>query len=881
MPRPTPTFVTFEIDGRDVTAPEGSMLVDGAKYGDVEIPVFCYEPKLGQPVGACRMCLVEIEGIPKLQTACSTPVKDGMVVITGSQRVKQAQNAIVEFLLVNHPLDCPVCDKGGECPLQDIAFGWGAGRSRFIEPKRHFEKPLELSPLIAIDRERCILCFRCVRFSQEVSEDYQLTFLERADSTYVGTHQGHPYVAPFSGNIVDLCPVGALTSSAYRFRARPWDIENAGSICTICPSQCNVTFSVRDDAKVLRVFARDNAEVDDGWLCDRGRYGFQAIHSPERITAPMVREAGSLREVSWDRALDSAAEGLRKAGPATAALAGGETSNEEAFLLQRLMREGLGSPHLDSRPGGAISADHARALAQPGLAAMVSDLDHAGAIVVVETELQDESPILDLRVRKALRRFGHKVIVVGGRPGALDPPASAIVRTVPGGAEAALGALAAALGEVEASDGAPSDRRMPRDPAQTPVADLDERQHGEPGKQGESLEGEDGKHGEGGLDDLARRAGTSSESIRNAAAILADAGPTVILWGERLSHGARGNAGVSALLALAGALAIPEIEGAGLIEVPAGTNARGLREAGCLPNLGPGLVDAPSPGRPAAEIVTALGDELSALILVGADPLRTHPDRAAWTRALGAADFVVAFADFPSELVREYASVVLPLESYAEREGTVTHPDGRLQRLRQSIGHPGQVRPVWGVLADLSARLGVAAEPEFLTGPMVSRALFDAIPHLAGLTLEEIGGKGRRWQERSAAAAIPAAPDLPIARDLERPPEPLETHNGDLRLGTARSLWAGRETEHAPILRFLRAGQRVELSGEDGVRLGIASGDEVTVARNGSSVRGVAALRDGLPPASVYVYEGTAEDNATELLNGEATTVAVERVTAE
>ena len=259
------------------------MLVDAAKYGDVEIPYFCYEPKLGQPVGACRMCLVEIEGIPKLQTACSTAVNDGMVVVTTSDRVKQAQNAIVEFLLVNHPLDCPVCDKGGECPLQDISFGWGAGRSRFIEPKRHFRKPLELSPLVAIDRERCILCYRCVRFSQEVAEDYQLVFLERADHTFVGTHDGRPYVAPFSGNIIELCPVGALTSTAYRFRARPVGHRGApGTVCTLCPSQCNVKFTVRDDAKVLRVLARDNEEVDDGWLCDKG---------PLRL--PVVRLAGA------------------------------------------------------------------------------------------------------------------------------------------------------------------------------------------------------------------------------------------------------------------------------------------------------------------------------------------------------------------------------------------------------------------------------------------------------------------------------------------------------------------------------------------------------------------------------------------------------------
>ena len=291
MPRPEPRIITFTIDGREVRAPENAMLVDAAKYGDVEIPVFCYEPKLGQPVGACRMCLVEVEGIPKLQTGCSTPVKDGMVVYTGSERVRVAQRAVVEFLLINHPLDCPVCDKGGECPLQDITFGWGGGISRFIEPKRHFVKPLELSPTIAIDRERCILCYRCVRFSQEIAEDYQLVLLERGAHSYVATFDGHPYVAPFSGNIVELCPVGALTSRPYRFRARPWDIENAGSVCTLCPSQCNVSVTVRDE-RALRVLARDNEEVDDGWLCDKGRFAYQSFHVDERITDPLVRSGG-------------------------------------------------------------------------------------------------------------------------------------------------------------------------------------------------------------------------------------------------------------------------------------------------------------------------------------------------------------------------------------------------------------------------------------------------------------------------------------------------------------------------------------------------------------------------------------------------------------
>src|SRR5260370_3983140 len=273
------------------------------------------------------MCLVEVEGIPKLQTSCSTPVKDGMVVHTETDRVKQAQSAVVESLLVNHPLDCPVCDKGGECPLQDITYGWGLGRSRFIEPKRHFRKPLELSPVVAIDRERCILCYRCVRFSQEIAEDYQLVLEERGANSFVGTFHGHPYVAPFSGNIVELCPVGALTSRAYRFRARPWDIEGAGSICTLCPAQCNVDFTVRDE-RVLRVLARQHPEVDDGWLCDKGRFAYQAVHVDERITQPLMRDGGELRTVSWERALRGAARAPARSGPPTAAPGGAATPHQ-------------------------------------------------------------------------------------------------------------------------------------------------------------------------------------------------------------------------------------------------------------------------------------------------------------------------------------------------------------------------------------------------------------------------------------------------------------------------------------------------------------------------------------------------------------------------
>jgi NADH-quinone oxidoreductase subunit G len=826
MPRPAPKLITFEIDGREVSAPEGSMLVDAAKYGDVEIPYFCYEAKLGAPVGACRMCLVEIEGMPKLQTACSTAIKDGMVVVTTSDRVKTAQNAIVEFLLINHPLDCPVCDKGGECPLQDISFGWGAGRSRFIEPKRHFRKPLELSPLVAIDRERCILCYRCVRFSQEISEDYQLVFLERADHTYVGTHDGLPYVGPFSGNITELCPVGALTSTSYRFRARPWDVEDAGSVCTLCPSQCNVQFTVRDDSKVMRVMARDNDEVDDGWLCDRGRYGFQAIHAVERITRPLVRDGGELRPVSWERALDEAKKALDRAGEGTAALVGGEATNEEGYLVQFLMRNVLGSPHVDSRLASPLDPDQARILARPDLSARTSDIDFAGAVLVIETEPVDEMPILDLRVRKAARRSDARVVTVTSRPSTLDRSAAAALRFAPGAAEATLAALAAALS------------------------------------------------GRGDVGDLARRAGTSSGAVQAAADVLRGAGDIVVLWGERLAHGPRGRQAVSALLALARALKLEASDVGGLIEVPSGTNARGLREIGCLPNMKSGLQGSDEPGIAAPGMPVALGGELSALLLFQADPVRFAPDGAAWNAALERATAVIAFSDFVTQSLSRHATVVFPAESYAEKEGTVTHPDGRLQRVRQAIGKPGEVRAQTQVLLDLiSSLLGSELQ---LSVPAVFNQITGAVPFYGGLTYEEIGGRGLRWQDRDEAGRLARSP-LPDAEIAETPPDLPPPANGGLRLGTAPSLWACRETDHAPALRFLAPHQRVELSVEDAHARGIRSGELVEVARDGTSVRATAALRSAVPPGTVFMLEGTGEANATALSNGEPRMVEVRK----
>jgi NADH-quinone oxidoreductase subunit G len=817
--------VTIVIDGREVAATEGEMLHDAAKRGDVEIPVFCYEPKLGDPVGACRMCLVEIEGIPKLQTSCSTPVRDGMVVHTRTEQVKHAQSAVVEFLLVNHPLDCPVCDKGGECPLQDITQGWGPGKSRVIDQKRHFEKPIELSPLVAIDRERCILCYRCVRFSQEVSEDSQLQLLERGDRTFVGTFDDRPYVDPFHGNITDLCPVGALTSYTYRFRARPWDIEQAGSVCTLCPSQCNVSFTVRDE-RVKRVIARDNPDVDDGWLCDRGRYGFEMFAAEERVSVPRLRGGG----VAFDEAIAKAAAALRAGGAETAAIVG-DASNEEGYLVQRILREALGSPHVESRLSRGPNRDTLLELAQPALSARVRDIDEADTILLIGSDPLHSSPILDLRIRKAMRRNGAKLALATDRPTTLDGGAEAVVRYTPGEATHFLSELSASL-------------RLGDQASTSSVADV----------------------------------------LRNAERV-------VILWGERIAR--EGEEATAALLDVAAALDLAGKDDSGLLEIPDLTNARGLREAGCLPDAGPGLTkvalttlsgaNAPLVGKNTEEIRAALeSGELKTLLLFGVDPLRDFPDTAAWQRALAAADHVVVFSTFENATTK-LADVVFPLETHAEKDGTVTHPDGRLQRVRPSASRPGDIRPNWGVLAELSLALGhdtgVTSQPSALA------ALTQAVPFYAGIDDAEIGGRGVRWQDRPAASSLSRATGDdspgPHSRGVPGESSPASRLEGEgtneLRLGTYRDLWAGPITELNPPLKFLQPQQRVELSPSDAQSLGVKGGDTVHVAQNGSSVKAEVVVRERVSDGVCFLIEGTSDGNANQLLNGGPVAVQISK----
>jgi NADH-quinone oxidoreductase subunit G len=401
--------VKVTVDGREVEVATGTGIVEAAAAAGIEIPVFCYEPRLGPPVGACRMCLVEVEGVPKLQAGCTLTAQDGMVVRTAgaSEKAAEGQNATLEFILVNHPLDCPVCDKGGECPLQDLTFRYGPGQTRMTFPKRTFDKPIPISPTIALDRERCILCYRCTRFSSDVAEDGQLVAKNRGAQSMIATFEDEAYTAPFSGNVIELCPVGALTSTQYRFEARPWEIQNVPTVCGLCPVGCNISATTRE-GKVKRIISRNHPEVDEGWLCDKGRFAYPHLYAGDRIVDPLERvRLRGFTELSWDDALYRAEALLRGAdGRIVTALSGAETV-EQAYALGMLLRQGLGA-HSAVLPEATSSALDA-------FRAPLSTIGSAEVVVVIgDEEVADRAPIVDLWIKLA-RRKGADVVRVPER----------------------------------------------------------------------------------------------------------------------------------------------------------------------------------------------------------------------------------------------------------------------------------------------------------------------------------------------------------------------------------------------------------------------------------------------------------------------------------
>jgi NADH-quinone oxidoreductase subunit G len=420
-------LVRVTIDERDVHVPKGTGIVETALAAGVEIPVFCYEPRLGAPVGACRMCLVEVEGMPKLQTGCTLTAQDGMVVKTArtSEKAAQGEHATLEFILVNHPLDCPVCDKGGECPLQDLTFRYGPGNTRMSYEKLTFEKPIPISPTISLDRERCILCYRCTRFSESVSEDGQLVAANRGALSVITTFEDVPYTGAFTGNVTELCPVGALLPTQYRFEGRPWEIVDVPTVCGLCPVGCNINATVRE-GKVKRILSRNHPEIDEGWSCDKGRFAYTHLRAGDRLAQPLqrVRRRG-LEQVSWDVALDEVERLLRAArGRVVTVLSGSETV-EQAYALGKLLRVGLDS-HQATLPEEISGALDAYRLP-------LSAIRDADVVVVLgDVPVVERAPVVDLWIKSA-RRNGARILDDANDPALAEAERVVLVWSGPGG----------------------------------------------------------------------------------------------------------------------------------------------------------------------------------------------------------------------------------------------------------------------------------------------------------------------------------------------------------------------------------------------------------------------------------------------------------------
>jgi NADH-quinone oxidoreductase subunit G len=661
-------MVNLTIDGTEVTVPAGTLVIRAAEALGIDVPRFCDHPYL-EPVGACRQCIVEIEGQRKPVTSCTTPVADGMVVKTQltSDAARKAQEGVLELLLINHPLDCPVCDRGGECPLQDQALAWGPGESRYIDPKRVYRKPIPLSPLVLLDRERCVLCARCTRFCDEISGERFIELFDRGAAEQVSIAPGEDFRSPFSGNTVQICPVGALTSTSYRFAARPFDVRSADSVCPHCACGCNLSVQVRR-GEVVRHLARDNGEVNDAWLCDKGRY---AIRFPDRdrLTTPLLRVPG-LEPVSFGEVFRAIGE--RAASGRVAFLGGGRLTDEDAYAMSKVARTAFHTNDLDHRPSGSLDVPpDVERVAAAGMPVTYRDVERAAVIVVVGLDAREELPILHLRIRKAVRKSGARVFVVHPRRTALADVAEHIP-CLPGGEADILEELASAHGQDTSLGRAADAMAEARDRAQVLCGP---------------------------------RLADSVGAVSMAVSVAQSVGARFAFLSRRAGDRGALRAGVHPGL----------LPGGRRVDEPAERSEIEAAWGGEVPG---------EPGRDGGAILEAAARrEIDVLYLVGADPLADHPDADLASKAVANVPFLVV-QDLAVGRYRDSAAAVLPAAAFLEKEGHFTDWEGRGQRIHPVRPTPGLARPDWQVFQELS---------EALDADMGFRSLEDLQRELGGL----------------------------------------------------------------------------------------------------------------------------------------------------
>jgi NADH-quinone oxidoreductase subunit G len=841
-PEAKKTTATVTLDGVTIEAQPGELLIKAAQDNGIYIPRFCWH-ELMKPVGMCRMCLVEIEGGRGYPPACTTPVTDGMVVHSQNDTVKQIQDGVLEFLLVNHPLDCPVCDRGGECPLQDQTLAFGPGESRFVEEKRHFPKPIPLSDLVLLDRERCIQCARCIRFADEIAGDALIDFIDRGDRMQVLNFEDEPFDSYFSGNTVQICPVGALTASQYRFRARPWDLSTVETSCTTCSVQCRGAVQSSSN-RLVRLLAVDSEPVNHGWLCDKGRYGLEWVHSDNRLLEPQVRDGGTRREVSWPDALDRAASAIETAkelhGPGSIAVLGGARgTNEDAYVWSVLAKGVIGTDHVDAQLGDGLPADFVLGMER----AEIADLDRASAIVVLDHDLRDQVPVLFLRLRRAMLELGVPLVDLAPVAHALSPHAAVVSRRVPG--EPVTAALQDEITRV--SEGRTG-----------PVVVI---------------------VGRGNL-------AAGADSVVGVASDLARVHDVRFLSALR-----RGN--------VHGALDAGLTPGflPGRVTLDSGrewfTDRWGAVPAGR--------------GLDADGILRAAGDgQIRVLILLGADPISDFPDATLARRAIDAVDTIIAIDGFDSESTQR-ADVFLPCTLWGEKAGTVSNLEGRVQRVGRKVAPEGTAMDDWRIAAELALRLGTDLDlatvdevtdaiaqvaPAFagVTAELVKSARDGAVLPFAqhvdeivirtrDLSLMAEDGSGTSWDPIKVEGEAPAEPveETDVAAPIDAPalyewdgqgvhPEAPGRDAYALRLVVGRALYDdGRLVSETPLLQRLVGEPELRVHPTDLARIGVDSGGQVKVtSTRGSQV--VAVRSDAGVPTGIACMDFSADALGAALL---------------